>query len=110
MHAMTYTLAAVMASRERLLQAALNGDREHPAVPRTPEELAAEARAAVDAGATPVLVPYTCTPTTTTAAKHLRRSRAPRRCARSAPCAPGYLSRSAPQRPSSPTRSGDLRS
>jgi uncharacterized protein (DUF849 family) len=34
-----------------LLQAALNGDREHPAVPRTPEELAAEARAAVDAGA-----------------------------------------------------------
>jgi len=34
-----------------LLQAALNGNREHPAVPRTPEELAAEARAAVDAGA-----------------------------------------------------------
>jgi uncharacterized protein (DUF849 family) len=34
-----------------LLQAALNGDREHPNVPRTPEELAAEARAAVDAGA-----------------------------------------------------------
>ena len=34
-----------------LLQAALNGDREHPAAPRTPEELAAEARAAVDAGA-----------------------------------------------------------
>ena len=34
-----------------LLQAALNGDREHPAVPRTPEQLAAEARAAVDAGA-----------------------------------------------------------
>jgi uncharacterized protein (DUF849 family) len=34
-----------------LLQAALNGDRDHPAVPRTPEELAAEARAAVDAGA-----------------------------------------------------------
>ncbi|HEY7453411.1 MAG TPA: 3-keto-5-aminohexanoate cleavage protein [Thermoleophilaceae bacterium] len=34
-----------------LLQAALNGDREHPAVPRTPEELAAEARASVDAGA-----------------------------------------------------------
>ena len=33
------------------LQAALNGDREHPAVPRTPEELAVEARAAVDAGA-----------------------------------------------------------
>jgi uncharacterized protein (DUF849 family) len=34
-----------------LLQAALNGDREHPAAPRTPDELAAEARAAVEAGA-----------------------------------------------------------
>jgi uncharacterized protein (DUF849 family) len=34
-----------------LLQAALNGDREHPAVPRAPEEIAAEGRAAVDAGA-----------------------------------------------------------
>jgi uncharacterized protein (DUF849 family) len=34
-----------------LLEAALNGDRQHPAVPRTPAELAAEARAAVDAGA-----------------------------------------------------------
>jgi uncharacterized protein (DUF849 family) len=34
-----------------LLQAALNGDREHPALPRTPAELAAEGRAAVDAGA-----------------------------------------------------------
>ena len=34
-----------------LLQAALNGDREHPAVPRRPEELAVEARASVDAGA-----------------------------------------------------------
>jgi uncharacterized protein (DUF849 family) len=34
-----------------LLQAALNGDRDHPAVPRTPDELASEARAAVDAGA-----------------------------------------------------------
>jgi uncharacterized protein (DUF849 family) len=34
-----------------LLHAALNGDRDHPAVPRTPEELAGEARAAVDAGA-----------------------------------------------------------
>jgi uncharacterized protein (DUF849 family) len=33
------------------LQAALNGDREHPAAPRTPDELAAEARAAVAAGA-----------------------------------------------------------
>jgi uncharacterized protein (DUF849 family) len=34
-----------------LLQAALNGGRDHPALPRTPAELAAEARAAVDAGA-----------------------------------------------------------
>jgi uncharacterized protein (DUF849 family) len=34
-----------------LLQVALNGDREHPAVPRTPDELASEARASVDAGA-----------------------------------------------------------
>lgn len=34
-----------------LLQAALNGDREHPATPRTPEATAIEARAAVDAGA-----------------------------------------------------------
>jgi uncharacterized protein (DUF849 family) len=34
-----------------LFQAALNGDRDHPAVPRTPDELASEARAAVDAGA-----------------------------------------------------------
>jgi uncharacterized protein (DUF849 family) len=30
---------------------ALNGDRAHPALPRTPDELAAEARAAVAAGA-----------------------------------------------------------
>jgi uncharacterized protein (DUF849 family) len=34
-----------------VLQAALNGDRDHPATPRTPAELAAEARAVVDAGA-----------------------------------------------------------
>jgi uncharacterized protein (DUF849 family) len=37
-----------------LLQACLNGGRtaaEHPAVPRTPAELAADGRAAVDAGA-----------------------------------------------------------
>jgi uncharacterized protein (DUF849 family) len=33
------------------LQAALNGDRDHPAAPRTPDELATEARAAVDASA-----------------------------------------------------------
>jgi len=34
-----------------LLQAALNGDRVHPAAPRTPESIAAEAAAAVAAGA-----------------------------------------------------------
>ena len=34
-----------------MLQAALNGERDHPAAPRTPAQLAAEARAAVDAGA-----------------------------------------------------------
>jgi uncharacterized protein (DUF849 family) len=46
-------------ARPRLLQAALNGDREHPATPRTPEEIAAEARAAVDAGAASLhLHPY----------------------------------------------------
>lgn len=41
----------------RLLQVALNGSRsssEHPAIPRTPTQLATEARAAVDAGATVV--------------------------------------------------------
>jgi uncharacterized protein (DUF849 family) len=41
--------------RLRLL-AALNGDREHPAAPRTPSQLAVEARAAVDAGAVSVHV------------------------------------------------------
>jgi uncharacterized protein (DUF849 family) len=30
-----------------LLEAAFNGDRDHPAVPRAPDELAAEGRAAV---------------------------------------------------------------
>ena len=44
-------MAEVTPLHPPLLQAALNGDREHPAVPRTPEELASEARAAVDAGA-----------------------------------------------------------
>lgn len=34
-----------------LLQAALNGDRVHPAAPRMPAQIAAEARAAVEAGA-----------------------------------------------------------
>jgi hypothetical protein len=33
------------------LQAALNGDRIHPAAPRTPTAIAQAARAAVDAGA-----------------------------------------------------------
>lgn len=33
------------------VQAALNGDRDHHALPRTPEELATESRAAVEAGA-----------------------------------------------------------
>jgi uncharacterized protein (DUF849 family) len=40
-----------MADSDILVQAALNGGREHPTVPRTPDELATEARAAVDAGA-----------------------------------------------------------
>lgn len=38
-------------SRSAYLQAALNGDREHPAAPRTPDAIAKEARAAVAAGA-----------------------------------------------------------
>ncbi|MDN5858104.1 MAG: 3-keto-5-aminohexanoate cleavage protein, partial [Pseudonocardia sp.] len=42
-----------------LLQASLNGDRVHPAIPRTPRAMATEARAAVDAGARSVhLHPY----------------------------------------------------
>jgi uncharacterized protein (DUF849 family) len=41
------------------LQAALNGDREHPALPRTPSEIAADAAAAVAEGAQVVhLHPY----------------------------------------------------
>lgn len=40
-----------MPKSDILLQAALNGGREHPEVPHTPEELAVEARAAVTAGA-----------------------------------------------------------
>ena len=40
-----------MTNGGNLLQAALNGDRDHPAAPPTPDELAAEARAAVGAGA-----------------------------------------------------------
>ena len=38
------------------LQAALNGDRIHPAAPRTPAAIAKAARAAVDAGAQSVNV------------------------------------------------------
>jgi hypothetical protein len=33
-----------MTNGDGLLQAALNGDRDHPAAPHTPDELAAEAR------------------------------------------------------------------
>jgi uncharacterized protein (DUF849 family) len=40
-----------MANDDILLQAALNGNRDHPAVPRTPEELARDARVVVEAGA-----------------------------------------------------------
>lgn len=48
-----------MTDGNKSLQAALNGGREHPAAPRTPEELGEEARAAVDAGATSLhLHPY----------------------------------------------------
>jgi uncharacterized protein (DUF849 family) len=36
---------------KQILQAALNGNRDHPALPRTPVELAEEARIAVKAGA-----------------------------------------------------------
>ncbi|UVI37359.1 3-keto-5-aminohexanoate cleavage protein [Brevibacterium spongiae] len=39
------------ASSEPQLHAALNGDRDHPGTPRSPQTIAAEARAAVDAGA-----------------------------------------------------------
>ncbi|QYJ15545.1 3-keto-5-aminohexanoate cleavage enzyme [Rubrobacter xylanophilus DSM 9941] len=42
-----------------LVQAALNGNREHPAAPRTPDELARDTLAVVDAGARSVhLHPY----------------------------------------------------
>lgn len=45
-----------LARTNQLLQAALNGDRVHPAVPRTPEEIAADTVAAVGAGAQSVHV------------------------------------------------------
>jgi uncharacterized protein (DUF849 family) len=44
------------ASARLFLQAALNGDRVHPAVPRTPSEIATQAAIAVDAGAQSVHV------------------------------------------------------
>jgi uncharacterized protein (DUF849 family) len=40
-----------MTNGDVLLQAALNGGRDHPATPHAPGEIAAEARAAVAAGA-----------------------------------------------------------
>jgi uncharacterized protein (DUF849 family) len=45
-----------MAQATIFLQAALNGDRNHPAAPRTPHAIAEAARAAVDAGAQAVHV------------------------------------------------------
>jgi uncharacterized protein (DUF849 family) len=47
------------ARRSQMLQAALNGNRDHPRVPRVPAAIAAEARSAVEAGAHVVhLHPY----------------------------------------------------
>jgi uncharacterized protein (DUF849 family) len=43
--------AGVMGERKIFLQAALNGDRDHPAAPRTPQAIAEQARIAVAAGA-----------------------------------------------------------
>ena len=67
-----------------ILQAALNGGRMHPTIPHTPEELAVEARAAVDAGATSLhLHPYdehgreTLAPEPCAAALHAVRSTCP---------------------------------
>lgn len=45
-----------MTSQHQFLQAALNGDRVHPAVPHTPDEIAADTVAAVAAGAQSVHV------------------------------------------------------
>ncbi|PZS26898.1 MAG: aldolase [Pseudonocardiales bacterium] len=45
-----------MITTEQFLQAALNGDRIHPAVPRTPDEIAKDTVAAVAAGAQSVHV------------------------------------------------------
>lgn len=45
-----------MTNRNQFLQAALNGDRVHPAVPHTPDEIASDTAAAVAAGAQSVHV------------------------------------------------------
>lgn len=53
-----------------LLEVALNGSRDHPRTPRSPRELAAEARASVDAGARVLhLHPYDVTGRETLAAE-----------------------------------------
>jgi len=53
-----------------LLEVALNGSRDHPRTPRSPRELAAEARASVDAGAQVLhLHPYDATGRETLAAE-----------------------------------------
>ena len=50
---------SIMATSAIWVQAALNGNREHPAVPRTPDELACDTVAVVKAGAKSVhLHPY----------------------------------------------------
>ena len=46
----------LMTGERQFLQAALNGDRVHPAVPRTPDAIAADTAAAVAAGAQSVHV------------------------------------------------------
>lgn len=49
-------ILSYMTNTQQLLQAALNGDRVHPAVPHTPDEIAADTVAAVAAGAQSVHV------------------------------------------------------
>ena len=69
------------------LHAALNGGRDHPALPRSPRELAVEARAAVDAGAAVVhLHPYDADGRETFAAEPCARACA--RCGRPARARP----------------------
>ena len=50
------TMCAMSTTQHAFLQAALNGDRDHPAVPRTSDEIAADTAAAVAAGAQSVHV------------------------------------------------------